>query len=59
MGTWELKLPVLPWIIIVVWVIVLYTNHPNGMWVVTELWHGAVAVIEGINRGLTALRTGS
>jgi succinate dehydrogenase/fumarate reductase cytochrome b subunit len=58
MGTWELKLPGLIWIIIILFVIVLFTNHVNGLWVAGWVWHAAGAIIAGLNRGLTALRTG-
>jgi hypothetical protein len=57
MGTGTLKLPVWLWIIIVLFVIVLYTNHLNGLWVADWVWHAAVDVIVGINHGLTDLRT--
>jgi hypothetical protein len=57
MGTGTLKLPVWLWIIIVLFVIVLYTNHLNGLWVVSGIWHAAGDIISGLNRGITALRT--
>jgi hypothetical protein len=58
MGSFELKLPVWLWIVLVLFVIVLFTNHPNGLWVAGWVWHAAGVIIDGLNRGLTALRTG-
>jgi hypothetical protein len=57
MGTGTLKLPVWLWVVIVLFVIVLWTDHVNALWVASLVWHAAVDVITGINRGLTALRT--
>ena len=57
MSTWELKLPTWLWVIIVLFVIVLATDHGDALWVARGLWHFAGHVIGAIDRGLRALHS--
>ena len=54
MGTWELKLPTWLWVIIIVFVIVLATDHADALWVARGLWHVAGHIIGAIDRALRA-----
>jgi hypothetical protein len=45
------------WTVLILFVIVLWTNHTDGVWVASALWHGAGDVIRGLDHILSSLRS--
>ena len=45
------------WTVLILFVIVLWTNHTDGVWVASSLWHAAGDVISGLNHFLSSLRS--
>jgi hypothetical protein len=56
-STSEIKLPTWVWALIIVFVIILATDHGDALWVARGLWHFAGHVIGAIERGLHALHS--
>ena len=46
-------LPKWLWTVLILFVVVLWTNHTDGVWVASWLWHAAGDVISGLNHILT------
>jgi hypothetical protein len=47
------------WTVLILFVVVLWTNHTDAVWAASSLVHAAGAVIGGLDHLLTALRTKS
>jgi hypothetical protein len=52
-------LPKWVWTVLILFVLVLWTNHTDGVWVASALWHGAGDVIRGLDHLLSSLRSKS
>jgi len=56
-STWEIKLPTWLWVLIIVFLIVLWSDHGDALWVARSLWHSAGHVIGAIDHGLHAMHS--
>jgi hypothetical protein len=52
-------MPTWAWVILILFVIVLWSDHPDAVWVASSIWHGLGDVIDGLDHMLTSLRTNS
>jgi hypothetical protein len=45
------------WALIIVFIVVLWTDHGDALWIASSVWHGIGHVISALDHGLTGLHT--
>lgn len=45
------------WALIIVFIVVLWTDHGDALWIASSIWHGIGHVISALDHGLTGLHT--